>query len=916
MALATYQISAFFGGEWGAFAQGRTDRPDYKYAMSVCLNGIPIELGTWVRRPGTRWVAQTFGGAQSVLFSFSFQDALPYTIELSSLATCRFIAPTNSTIGLGLVGTNDPQTIVSISTANPAVVRTASAHGWSTGDHVLIPGAAYLQYREFVITVVDTTHFSIADQVTGAGIDGSQIGALPAGTQALHVLQLGSPYTAPGTADGIDKVRKVQAETTAILLHPTVQTYALTTTNDPGTAIPAPAGTFFEFALDPATFLDGPYLDQYVGTTLTPSGTSGSITLTSGGAAFVGFQPADVGRLIRVFSQPPQWNVSTPYAEGAIVSVMVDPVNQPGVATYWAALVSGTGAFPPLSPLSWTSAVNGLAGVNSAASFTGIATGATPTSASGVGAGGVLPTSQAGGNIATWSWGTITAVNASNEVTVAINGNTLVNTDVIYAWRMGAYGGANGYPTCGVYDGDRLWLGGAIGNRVDACMAGGINGSIINFAPTNADGTVGAANGISAVFSADDVNTVEWMAHQQQGIICGTQGGEWLVFAPTPGGIAPNNIDAKRVTQIGGANVEVRYAEHTLIFVQRYGRKVIEFFADVFSGRLSGPNLSLLWKHLTKGGIQDLAYQQELSPNIWMRVPPNQYTASGLIGCSYKRETLASSQGPTMAGAHRHVLGSGRVVESISVGPSAIGTTDALMMITNNPATPSRQIEVMTDILDEGSTLLDAQYVDNAIAPIISQALPTTAMPYGGLNMSGLWPLNGQTISVWAGGLDCGDYQVINGVITVPYGDGISAGTAKGLFTQSYVASIPSIPIWCGFTYTSQGQLVRPDAPAQSGSRNGPAFGKYRRNHYIMAQVEGAVSSSIWLGTAFNKLMPLKFTQANPPIELPPTAQTTGVFRMQPTDGDTFDGQICWQIKRPHPGNIVSIGGALDTKDV
>src|SRR5882724_2494588 len=79
----------------GQFAQGRTDRPDYKSALSVCLNGIPIELGTWVRRPGTRWVANTYRGFEGRLFSFAFKEALPYTIVLTNLA-CGFIAPTTS----------------------------------------------------------------------------------------------------------------------------------------------------------------------------------------------------------------------------------------------------------------------------------------------------------------------------------------------------------------------------------------------------------------------------------------------------------------------------------------------------------------------------------------------------------------------------------------------------------------------------------------------------------------------------------------------------------------------------------------------------------------------------------------------------------------------------------------------------
>jgi hypothetical protein len=81
-------------------------------------------------------------------------------------------------------------------------------------------------------------------------------------------------------------------------------------------------------------------------------------------------------------------------------------------------------------------------------------------------------------------------------------------------------------------------------------------------------------------------------------------------------------------------------------------------------------------------------------------------------------------------------------------------------------------------------------------------------------------------------------------------------------------------------------------------------------------QVVGAVSSSISVGTSFGVLTPLQFKQANPPVEMSRLTPVSGIYRVQPTDGDTLDGMLCWQISRPLPGNIVSVGGALDTKDV
>src|SRR5204863_9629442 len=113
---------------------------------------------------------------------------------------------------------------------------------------------------------------------------------------------------------------------------------------------------------------------------------------------------------------------------------------------------------------------------------------------------------------------------------------------------------------------------------------------------------------------------------------------------------------------------------------------------------------------------------------------------------------------------------------------------DALTLVTNG-ADNVRHIETMTDILDEGSTLAQAAYLDDAITPTATSSSIVTPAPYGGLTLYGLWPLNGKTVTAWLGGLDCGDYLVTNGQITVPFGDGVSGGTAAGLFTAAFVAT-------------------------------------------------------------------------------------------------------------------------------
>ncbi len=523
---------------------------------------------------------------------------------------------------------------------------------------------------------------------------------------------------------------------------------------------------------------------------------------------------------------------------------------------------------------------------------------------------------------------------SSTGVNVELLGPSLLYTQPIVTWRLGLFSNTTGWPTCGTFDSGRIWLGGAVVNRADACCSSGIttstNGTTYNFAPTDQYGNVLDSSGISITIDLPEANPLQWMIPDQQGILVGTKAREALIFAPSAGGITPTNIDARKLTRLGGANIEPVQTEHTILFVQKFLRKIVEYFADVFSGKFTAPNLIQDAKQLTIGGLQEIAYQQELAPIAWARVDDE------LIGCTYKRDTLMTSSGPTMNGWHDHTLGSGRDVESIVTGSSVNGNLDALTVVTNDASTNIRFVEVLTDIIDEGALLSECSYLDAAITPTSTSAVAVGAgFPYGGLQLNGLWPLNGKIVSAWLGGLDCGDYTVSNGSIQVPYGDGIPNGGGafpaatnrndQGLFTAAFASTgitangqtmwTGTMPMRVGFTYTSQAQLTRPMQPADTGARNGPAFAKLARDHYMMLQFEG--SQGVSFGTAFDTtLLPVTFKQSDDQTQITIDQTFTGIFRDQPNHDYSFDAMPCWQVARPFPCNVAAVGAAQETADI
>lgn len=1100
MPSASYVQSSFIGGLVSKWTQGRYHDPHYRTWMDTCLNGLPTETESWTRRPGFGFAGPTRGGATGRLFKFDFEAVAPYTMEFTDGNLRMWQAATPAT-------TNDSVGLTSISGANPAELTLASAVTWSTGDEIFLSGLGTtcptLQNRRLTITVVDTTHVTITDAITGSNINGSGIGTPSGSTIVNHVLDISTVYTSGAWST----LRSVQTEQAAFLLHSQFPPYELVVATDPV------GSNFATFNLTQAFFEDGPYLDPINGVTVTPGATSGITTLTLGFQAYSstqayttgdfvvsssvgyqslqdanvnntpssspsfwkvvgfgaainngqGFVAGDIGRLVRLFSEPPLWLAATTYASGAMVSF--NPSNLPGQEVYYSALTgANVGNTPGIDATHWqlvdigstqnpavwtwgkitglttTGAISGATGTNignltsngglsaafdgnttkklsaSAAAFLSsggfgfvgkdyggqtisqaviypstdgafcldggknkpttsvdIALRASSTAPSVGNSGTLLGTTGTIANtfspitivsndtVTSWNyvWIDITATSSTNiEPNVAqvifysnsASPGTAVNVEILgppllYSatampnWRLGLYSNTTGWPNVGTYAEGRLWLASAaFPNRFDACVANGISGvnngalpGTVNFAPTDQYGNVTDANAISYTFNAPDVNPILWMIPDVQGVVMGTLAGEWLVQAPTSGGISPTNIVGRRMTLIGCANIEPRRTEHTIIVVQRFLRKIVEFFADVFSGKFSAPNLTKDAKQLTIGNIQEIAYQQELCPIIWARVN------NGLIGSTYKRDTLMTSAGPTMNGWHEHSLGSSRDIESLVVGSSVNGTLDALTLITNDTnasdtAFNVRFVEVLAPIPDEGTLLSAAPYLDAAITPSSTASVASGgSYPYGALTLNGLWYLNGYTCTAWLGGLDCGDYAVSNGSITVPFGNGTvfppSSGANRsdqGLFTSTFVSTgvtangvtmwAGTMPMLVGFTYTSQGRIVRPNSPPESGARSGPAFGKLRRSEWIMAQFEG--SQGVSWGTDFSNLLRVSFRQADDVTAYTVDQQFTGIARDNVDSTYTFDSRLCWQVTRPYICNVQAIGAALETADL
>ena len=776
--------SSFLGGEWSPYIQGRVDIPSYKAALALCLNAIPIEEGSCPRRPGTRDTGISRDGLPAAFYTFAFTSQAPFDLEFTPYYLRFWDGP-------NLVLDASPPSVAAISTDTPAIVTTNPGQSWVTGNQVqFLPGAGspvnpYLIGPQFNITVIDDQHFTIADPVTGDGIDGATLMWNP--EQEMLVGRI-TEFVTPYTEADLPNLRVAQAEETMYIFVDDQPMYKLTVQGYP--ASPPPFTLLFQQVM----LQDGPYLDPLEGAILTLSGTIGNVTATcsfqtwssssiynnntyvtdAGGTDYVsiindninntpstspsewtpvtdgiafgpdGVVAGNVGQLVRFFQTPQIWNTSTTYDVGAYVQWNEQSPDDPeDGATYQCAIQNsgqepGTPGNPPNDY--WNLVVG----------------------------------------FAQWNWGFITSTISAGAFNMQIAGGAIApaNDNPASIYQVGVYCTAYGFPTCGAYLNGRLWIAGPQLNRIDSSESDQLE----FFSPSQPDGTVQDNNGMSLVLDADDMNPPQWLAGDSQGLLVGTNSREFLVTSSALNEpLTPTSVQAHPVTRYGSGFIEPKRTGLALVFVQKYGRRILEMIQDVFTGKHSAPNLAYTAKHLTQYGVEQIAYQEEQIPIVWAR------TGSGqLIGCTYRRTSSFATEPPVLAAWHEHKFGTGRGVWSMTMGETSDATQSALRMSTASSASAEDMVyhvETLQPFFDVDTPQDQAWFLDGAVVPSTAAEVAyggTSYMRYFGLPFT-----QGDTVGVYAAGLDCGPYVVqAPGYVDVPLGY-----AAQGAFTEEFISN-------------------------------------------------------------------------------------------------------------------------------
>ena len=283
MARVAVELTNFTGGELSPRLDGRTDITKYTSGCATLENLVVYPHGSAARRPGSTFLAEVADSANKTrLIPFEFSTTQTYMLEFSNLKMRVY-----KDSGAVLEG---DKTISAITKANPAVV-TATSHGYSNGDEVVISsvgGMTEVNGKRFLVADKTTNTFELQDK-DGVDINSSSFTTYTSGGVSNKVFELATPYT---TAQLFD-IKFAQSADVMYITHPEHEVEKLSRTGHTA------------WTLTDVDFTNGPFMDANITTTtLNPAshtvGTgvavvASAVTGINGGS---GFLATDIGRLI------------------------------------------------------------------------------------------------------------------------------------------------------------------------------------------------------------------------------------------------------------------------------------------------------------------------------------------------------------------------------------------------------------------------------------------------------------------------------------------------------------------------------------------------------------------------------------------------------------------------------------------
>lgn len=821
---------SFNGGLWSPLMQGRVDNERYAASCQEITNYLLAPQGPLIRRSGTRKVVPLFDENKTSRFiPFVVSNATKFNLEVTDtwirFATeAGLLAYTSVAIG-------------SIDNVAPAVKFVAAGHGCTVGDQVVLGGFAFnTGLNGEVGNVINVSADTIVTDIP------RHAGTFSVATATMSkVYKIASVYT----QDQLASLRYVQSVDDLRIFCAGKRPYLLRRYNT------------YDWRLTPIDFVDGPFAKtNTTATTITPSATgnpvpimtanalpSGAVTADSvsgaGHDAFMAFDDNretfwegnvnQVGWLAYTFTAPvvvdgyyievAKNNDSADYAavdyapgtwtfeayDGAnwiVLDSKVGYVVYDSLRSFYFKLPNATAYIAyriNITALRRNGPIKPRIGRLVVATRATASITLTASAIDGINSGQGFLATDVGrqfrwqGTDGAWRALTLTGWTSVTVMTAALQAEPLNNVLPTTQWRLGLWSDTTGFPTCGVFHEDRLFLNS--GEGYPDTLAGSVVGAYETFSQTDVTGQVNDDNGLVLTLNARKLSQVNWLQTDEKALLVGAGAGEWTIgSSDTNSALTGGTAKARNSTARGSAPIEPAKIDRQILFVQRSAKTLREMAYVFAADGYNAPSMSLFASSISAPSIRRLEYAAEPHSILWCLLGDG-----NVAGFTYNREE-------NVIGWHLHTFGG--FVEDISVMPSGSGAQDVLWLSIRRviDGHTRRFMEVVEPTWMFESTLADAFFVDCGLRYV---GAPITTI-YGARH------LNGATVYGLADGAPFGPKTVVD-----------------GSFTLDYAAS----NVVFGIGFRSRARTAR----AEAGSADGTAQGKKKRINRIVFRMWSSV---------------------------------------------------------------------------
>ncbi len=466
----------------------------------------------------------------------------------------------------------------------------------------------------------------------------------------------------------------------------------------------------------------------------------------------------------------------------------------------------------------------------------------------------------------TWGWVKITAFGSSTSVTATVM-SVLGGVTATSEWRLGAWSDTTGWPTCVTFHEERLFLAGNASQPQTFWAS--VSGDYENFAPSTVAGQVTADSALTFTISDDRVNAVRWLSAGRV-LSVGTSGGEFAVQASTLNeSLTPDNIAVRRETTVGSADETAVRVGNAVLYVQRVRRKLFEIAYAPEADAFVSPEMTILARHLVRGGIRHIAFQQEPWSILWACLDDG-----NLVGLTYLKEQQ-------VIGWHRHVIG-GTNVKVLSLTTIPGDGYDELWLVVERTigGAAKRYVERMAPEFwpDSESDKSGCFFVDGGL----SYSGPPATL------ISGLDHLKGETVQILADGASHPDKTVDDlGRITLDR---------------------PASAVQVGLGYESRLETL----DLEAGAAEGTAQGRRKRIHEVAVKLWATLGARI--GFSGSVLDEISFREGAMRMDVSPPLFTGDKILAFPKGWDR-EARVTVVQGQPFPCTILAIMPRLTTND-